>query len=267
MEGIKEKIFNCHAHIFPGKISEKAVAAIGEFYGIPMEMDGSSETLIEDGKTVGVTKYLVCSTATTAHQVEAIDNFVAEEAAKHSEFIGLGSIHPDYENIPAEIERMISLGLKGVKLHPDFQRFNIDDEAALPIYECCQGRLPVLFHIGDNRYDYSSPERLLRVVEKFPSLIAIAAHLGGYRCWEQSEKYLGHPRIYIDTCSSFMFISPEQAERIIHLHGTDRVLFGTDSPMWRHEGEMNRFNRLKLTAKEREDILWNNAAGLFLKNE
>ena len=135
-----------HTHIFPAKIEEKAVDTIGKFYDIPMQNKGTSEYLIEDGATIGVEKFLVCSTATTAHQVESIDNFVARECAAHPEFIGFGSIHPDYENIAGEIDRMIGLGLKGIKLHPDFQKFNIDDESAFPIYEAAEGRLPVLFH-------------------------------------------------------------------------------------------------------------------------
>lgn len=259
----KIKIINMHTHIFPGKIEEKAVDAIGRFYGIPMQNKGTSEYLIDDGAKIGVSKYLVCSTATTPHQVESIDNFVAEEAKKHPEFIGFGSIHPDYENIAAEIDRMIALGLKGIKLHPDFQKFNIDDKRAFPIYEAAEGRLPILFHTGDNRYDFSSPVRLNRIMEKFPKLVAIAAHLGGYRNWSEAEVNYGHPRVYIDTSSSLMFMKPEEAVEIIRKHGISRVFFGTDSPMWNHKDEYERFLRLELTDKERSMILHENAESFF----
>lgn len=261
---MQEQIFDMHAHIFPTKIAEKAVAAIGDFYDLKMEIGGSPEEILEDAKKIGVTKMLVCSTATTAHQVESIDNFVAGEAAKHPEFVGFGSIHPDYPDIAKEVDRMISLGLKGVKLHPDFQKFNIDDDAAMPIYEACEGRLPILFHTGDDRYSYSAPSRLLKVVERFPKLVVIAAHLGGYRAWGDAEVYYGHPRVYIDTSSSLFAMSPEKAAEIIRKHGVERTFFGCDSPMWSHEGEFERFNKLPLTEKERKAILWNNAER-FLK--
>ena len=254
-----ERIINMHAHIFPVKISEKAVGAIGDFYGIKMQIKGTPEYIIEDGKTIGVEKYLVSSTATTGHQVESINNFIAAEMAAHPEFIGYGSLHPEYENIAGEIDRMISLGLKGIKLHPDFQKFNIDDEAAYPIYEAAQGRLPILFHTGDNRYEFSKPTRLYKVLEKFPKLIAIGAHLGGYQCWDETDVYLGHPRLYIDTSSALMFISPEKAVDIIRRHGTGHVFFGTDSPMWCHKEELERFNQLPLTEEERKMILSGNA--------
>ena len=252
-------IINMHTHIFPDKIEEKAVAAIGSFYGIPMQNKGTSEHLIADGRKIGVERYLVCSTATTAHQVESIDNFIAREAACHPEFIPFGSIHPDYENIAGEIDRMVGLGFKGIKLHPDFQKFNIDDECAFPIYEAAEGRLPILFHTGDNRYDFSNPARLNRVLERFPKLIAIAAHLGGYQAWDAAQINYGHPRVYIDTSSSLMFVPPERAAEIIRRHGIEHVFFGTDSPMWDHEGELARFNALPLTEAERSMILRENA--------
>ena len=172
---MNERIFNMHTHIFPQK-----------------------EHLLEDGKRIGVERYLVCSTATTAHQVESINNFVATEVSKHPEFVGFGSLHPDYEEISKEVDRMESLGLKGIKLHPDFQKFNIDDEAAYPIYEAAEGRLPILFHTGDDRYDFSHPTRLLRILDRFPNLTVIAAHLGGYHCWDDAKIYFGHPRVFID---------------------------------------------------------------------
>ena len=154
----RENIIIMHCHIFPDKIEEKAVSAIGAFYDIPMQNKGTSEFLLADGRPVGVNKYLVCSTATTAHQVESINNFVAREAGLHPEFIGFGSLHPDYEDVAAEIDRMLSLGLRGIKLHPDFQKFNIDDERAFPIYKAAEGRLPILFHTGDDRYDFLEPQ-------------------------------------------------------------------------------------------------------------
>ena len=258
-----ERIINMHAHIFPMKISEKAVGAIGDFYGIKMQIRGTPEYLLEVVKTIGVEKYLVSSTATTAHQVQSINHFIAAEQTAHPEFIGFGSLHPEYEDIEGEIDRMLAMNLRGIKLHPDFQKFNIDDEAAYPIYEAAQGRLPILFHTGDDRYEFSKPVRLYRVLEKFPKLIAIGAHLGGYRCWDEVSVYLGHPRLYIDTSSALMFLSPERAAEIIRQHGTDRVFFGTDSPMWRHKDELERFNRLPLTPEERKKILSGNALKFF----
>ncbi len=264
-----EKIYDMHTHIFPSKIAAKAVDSIGKFYDIDMTEKGTSEDLLEKGKLAGVTRFLVCSTATTGLQVSAINNFIAGECSAHAEFIGFGSVHPDFSQIGSigdEVDRIVSLGLKGIKLHPDFQHFNIDDPAAYPIYEAAEGRLPVLIHMGDNRYDYSKPFRLLNVTKQFPKLKVIAAHLGGYRCWDEAESlkgYLGNPNIYIDTCSAIQFISRDESLKIIHEHGTDRVFWGTDFPMWNHEVELKRFLELGLTDEENKDILFRNAEKLL----
>ena len=259
-------IIDMHTHIFPGKIADKAVDAIGKFYDIPMQERGVSDNLLEKEKEAGVDRMLVCSTATTKAQVESINNFIAGETAAHPEFIGFGSLHPDYEDPDKEVARMREIGLVGIKLHPDFQKFHIDDPAAYPIYEAAQGKMPILFHMGDARYDFSEPKRLLKVLTDFPKLIALAAHLGGYQAWDAAETlpgYLGHPRMYIDTSSSLPFVSPARALKIIHAHGTDRVFFGTDYPMWEPTEEMERFMRIPLTDEEREKLFHENAENLL----
>ncbi len=259
------KIYDMHTHIFPAKIAEKAVSAIGKFYDITMAEAGTSSELLASGSRAGITKYLVCSTATTGAQVESINNFIAGECATHSEFIGFGSMHPDYSkigNIADEVDRIISLGLKGIKLHPDFQHFNVDDPEAFPIYEAAEGKLPLLVHIGDNRYDYSRPYRLLNIVRQFPKLKVISAHLGGYRCWEEAQAltgYLGHPNIYIDTCSAIQFMTQAEAKKIILAHGIDRVFWGTDFPMWNHADELERFLGFGFDDEINQKILWQNA--------
>ena len=260
-------IFDMHTHIFPQKIAEKAVSAIGDFYKLEMHKKGYSEDLIEAGGSCGVKHFLVCSTATTPLQVTAINSFIAGEAERHPEFIGFGSLHPDYEDIEGETERIIALGLKGIKLHPDFQKFALDDAGAFGIYEACGERLPLLVHTGDSRYSFSNPFRILRVLENFPKLRIICAHLGGYSEWREVCElpgYLGNPNIFIDTSSAIQFMEPEKAADIIRKHGADRVFWGSDYPMWAPEKELENFMKIPLTDDEREKILYKNA-GLFLE--
>ena len=184
-------IIDAHAHIFPDKIASKAVSAIGNFYGIEMYAGGGiSDDLIESGSAINTSHYLVCSTATTVNQVESINHFIVGECKKHPEFVGFGTLHPDYEDIEGQVQVCIDNGLRGIKLHPDFQQFNIDDPKAYKIYEVTEGRLPILFHTGDDRYDFSSPVRLRHVIDDFPNLTAFAAHFGGYQKWRESVEYL-----------------------------------------------------------------------------
>ena len=260
------EIINSHAHIYPEKIAKKATETIGVFYDIEMHMPaGTADRLIEDGRSAGVSRYVVHSVATTAHQVRSINEFIKREVEAHPEFIGFITLHQDLseEEVVSEVEWAIENGFKGIKLHPDFQKFNIDDECAEKFYRAASGKLPVLFHTGDDRYDYSKPERLVRMAKKYPELDFIAAHFGGYRCWADYSLYKGLSNVYFDTCSSLAFIEPEAAKEMIDTLGADRFFFATDFPMWDTVGELERFNKIDLTEEEREMIFSGNIKRLL----
>ena len=250
-------IIDAHAHIYPEKIAENAVKGIEQFYDISVSMNGTVSGLIQAGDEAGVSRFLVQSVATVPEQVQSINNFIARSVEEYPDrLIGFGTLHPDYADISCEVARMKELGLRGIKLHPDFQRFNLDDEKAFPIYELAEENgLPILFHIGDPRQDYSAPERLLKVVEKFPKLKAIGAHLCGWTMWDRGVELLEHSGVYADCSSTLYAIEPEHAAELIRRIGTDRVLWGTDYPMWGAKEELERFSRLPLTEQERENIL------------
>ncbi len=253
-------IIDAHAHIFPDKVAQRAVEGIGGFYDLKMNYDGKLSTLLSQGEKAGITHYIVQSVATTAKQVESINNFIADNVSKNPDkLIGFAAIHPDYENIEAEIERAISLGLKGVKIHPDFQKFCIDDEKAMKIYECIEGRLPLLVHTGDYRYEWSQPQRMANVMDKFPNLTVIGAHFGGWSVWEEAVEVYAGRKLYVDTSSSLYSLTPEKAAELIEKFGEDYVLFGTDYPMWGAEYELEKFAKIPLTDEQREKILYKNA--------
>lgn len=175
-------------------------------------------------------------------------------------------MHPDCPGVEKEADRAVSLGLRGIKLHPDFQQFFIDDPKAMKIYEAAEGRLPVLIHTGDSRYQWSKSERLVKVLEAFPRLEVIAAHFGGWSEWDSAVSVLGGHRygnLWTDCSSSLYAMSPERAKLFIDAYGADRVLFGTDYPMWTAADELKRFSAIPLTEREREMILHENAERLL----
>ena len=251
---------DAHAHIFPEKIAEKAAIGIGEFYHLTMENDGTLSTLLRLSDEAGVDRCIVQSVATVPHQVESINNFIAECVKLYPDrLIGFGALHPDYEDIAGETERIVSLGLKGIKLHPDFQQFQIDDEKVFPIYEQAEKHgLPILFHVGDYRYDFSGPKRLRRAVDMFPKMKVIGAHFAGWSQWDEAQELFNDGRIYVDLSSSLYDMTPERAAELIHSFGADKVMFGTDYPMWKPEEEVKRFLSLPLTEREQEMIAHKN---------
>ncbi len=255
---------DAHAHIYPEKIAEKATASVGNFYGIPMEHIGLPQILSQTGGQAGFDRFLVCSVATKVEQVRTINTFIQQACAQYPQFVGLAAWHPDITQLEAELDDIQNRGLKGIKLHPDFQEFAIDDPKMFPFYQAVQRRgLPILFHTGDNRKHFSSPLQLAHVLDKLPELTCIAAHLGGYTQWHEARQCLSGMNLYVDTSSSLGFIPKKEALESIAHFGVDHVMFGTDFPMWNIENELETFFSLGLTEKENQTILYDTFANLF----
>lgn len=261
------EIIDAHAHIYPPKIASKATQTIGEFYDIKMNVnEGTSENLLIQGKNAGISKFVIHSVATKKEQVEHINDFIKEEMNKSSSFIGFMTLHQDmsFEQVDCEVSRCIKNGFKGIKLHPDFQKFYIDSQEAIKIYEAVNNRLPILFHTGDNRFDYSSPTRLAEIAKQYKKTMFIGAHFGGYRRWHEVDCYKGLNNVYFDTSSSLDFIDKQTAKSIIDKLGVEKFFFGTDFPMWDATKEVQRVLSLNLTDSENEMIFSQNFSS-FIK--
>ncbi len=255
-----------HCHIYPEKIAEKAVGGTDNFYSTKSVGLGTVTDLLESGTAAGIDHFIVQSVATTPKQVASINRFIAETVEKSDgRMTGLGTLHPDSENIKDDVLNIVNLGLRGVKLHPDIQAFKLDDYRCLKIYELCEeNNLTMLIHTGDSRYDYSNPNRMLPILETYKGLKVIGAHLGGWSIWEEAvNSYKDMPNFYVDCSSSFNYLKPEKAKEIIRKYGADKVLFGTDYPMWAQKREIEYFLSLSLDEFEIRSILNMNAKKLF----
>ena len=257
---------DAHCHIYPDKIACRAVAGTDNFYGLNSVYGGTVADLIKKGTDAGIDHFIVQSVATSPKQVKSINEFIAQSVkAGNGKFTGLGTLHPDSTDISGDIKHLMELGLKGVKLHPDIQAFKIDDYRCLKIYELCEDRkLPILMHTGDYRYDYSNPNRMLPILEIYNSLTVVGAHLGGWSVWDDACEHLaGFPNFYVDCSSCFPFMEKDKAKEIIRHFGADKVLFGTDYPMWPYEKEIDYFLSLGLDEDEIMSILNINAKKVF----
>ena len=180
-------LIDIHTHIYPPAIAHKAAASIRQFYQLNThEMDGTAETLLKKGDQVGIDRFVILPVAVRPDRTRHINEFILEQVAAQPRFIGFGTIHAGMENIADETQFIMDHGLKGIKMHPDTQEFAIDDPRLFPAYEHIQGKLPVIFHMGDARYNYSHPAQLRSVLDQFPKLQVIAAHFGGYRMYEEA---------------------------------------------------------------------------------
>ena len=249
------KLIDIHTHIYPPAIARKAAASIREFYQLGTdEMDGTADTLLARGTDAGIDRFVVLPVAMRPERTRHINDFIIEQVARQPRFLGFGTIHAGMENITDEVEYIMAQGLLGLKMHPDSQVFAIDDPRLFPAYEMLQGKLPVILHMGDVRYDYSHPARLRHVLELFPNLRVIAAHFGGYGMYETAYEHLYDKDCIFDVSSSMMFMEPGIAEKFINIYGAERMAFGTDYPLWDPIPETKRFLELKLTDEQFEQI-------------
>ena len=253
------RIIDIHTHVYPDAIAAKAARSIRNYYHLGDNMDGTVDTLLERGAAAGVTDYLILPVAVKPEHVHSINDFTLQQMQAHSCFTGFGTIHIEMDNLMEEVERIPNLGLKGIKIHPDCQHFDIDDPRLFPVYEAVQGKLPMMMHLGDEQYDHSHPARLRRVLELFPNLQVCAAHFGGHTMYETAKEYLSDTNCIMDISSTLMFLDKRTAEGYVNHYGAERLAFGTDYPVWDPKREVDLFLSLNLTDEQKEQIAWKTA--------
>ena len=256
-------IIDFHTHVFPDNIARKASGSIGRFYDLPVRFDGTLAALLAAGKAAGVSGYVVHSVATTPGQAAAINDYIAGLCRENPGVYGFATVHPDQQDVAGEVERALTLGLKGVKIHSDMQKVALDDPRLFALYDLIQGKVPLLAHAGDRRFDYSNPGRLVRVLDAFPRLTVVGAHFGGWSVWREAFEAFKSRDLFVDCSSSFYALLPAQARALIRGYGAERVLFGSDYPMWDPGEELEYLGKLGLTACETDWILHENAERLL----
>lgn len=254
------QFIDIHTHVYPVEIALKATHSVQDFYHIQgSAMSGTVKQLLQQKQAAGISKSVILPVAIRPDRVRGINQFILEQTQLHPDLIGFGSVHAAMEHITDEVQWIFEAGLKGIKMHPDSQRFPIDDPRLFPLYEAARGRLPVLLHMGDHRYNYSHPIKLRKILDMFPGLDVIAAHFGGYSMYQTACELLKDTDCVFDVSSSLMFLPEKEAERYIGIYGAERMAFGSDYPLWDPVTELERFMRLDLSAEQQEQIAWKTA--------
>lgn len=260
-------IIDFHVHAFNPKIAEKAVGKLAAVSKITPFTHGLVEETVERFDEWGVDKGVLLPVATKPSQHQIINDWAAQQDGER--FISFGSVHPDGEDALEELGKIKKRGLHGVKLHPDYQGFMVDDEKLEPVYEEIE-RLgfPVVFHAG---YDCISPElihcppeRSVNVCRRHKHMKIILAHLGGNQCWQDVYDILAglDGEVYFDTSFS-MECDKELMEKIINKHGAERILFASDCPWESAAALKEKILSLKISDDKKEKILGGNAMRLL----
>ena len=260
-------MIDAHTHAFPDPIADKALKKLHEKTGpFSAVLDGTVNALLESMDSCGIEKSIVCSIATKPDQFENILSWC--ESIRSERIIPFPSLHPESTDIEDMVLEIKKRGFKGIKLHPMYQDFFADDERLFPIYEAVDKNGLILemhagYDIGYPHDKNSTAERILTVHRNFPGLKLVATHLGGWRAWEEVERYLAGTGVYFETSFTLDEIATERLSAILAKHSHNRIMMGSDSPWRRQDMEVNLVKKLDMDEKAKEKILGLNAERLL----
>lgn len=261
-------IIDFHTHCFPKKIAEKAMQQLCQRSGITEPWhDGTPESLLATAKKCGVDYSVILNIATNPHQQSKVNDFAI--SLKDTEgFVPFGSIHPDSPDAFEELERLKENGIKGIKLHPDYQGFFIDEARMIPIYEKIGslGFITVIHSgvdLGFPRPVHCTPQKLAGVLDAFGGAPVVAAHFGAMNMWTEVEEHLCGKDVYFDTAYCYGTLTPGLAKELIAKHGADKILLGSDAPWDSPRHDVSLVKCFGLTEDEEKAVLGENARKLL----
>ena len=256
-------IIDFHTHAFPDDLAPKVIEKlIGDAPTGKNFTDGTASGLRKSLEKNGITQAVVLPIATKKEQVPTINAF--QSSLDRTSFIPFGAVHPDTENFEEVISFFKKHDIKGIKLHPEYQNFYMDAPHYFPLYEAlASAEIRIIFHAGKDpgpfSCDHALPEGFKNVRRNFPDLKIVAAHMGGWQLWEESYQELCGESFYFDTSAIYGLIDRDLFVRMVDKHGSDFILFGSDSP-WFDQGEAFKWiNSMPLTDVRKEKIFHLNA--------
>jgi predicted TIM-barrel fold metal-dependent hydrolase len=260
-------IIDFHTHAFPESLAARAMKALCE--GAPEATayhDGTIAGLLKSMDQAGIQQSVICNIATRPSQFESIIKWCGEIAGER--IVPFCSIHPDDPDVLAHISAIRAAGFKGIKMHPYYQDFYLDEPRMMPIYErICREELILVMHCG---YDIAfppirrvDPARISTIVDRFGDLKFIATHMGAWKQWDEVARILVGRPIYIEISFALELLPPQEARAILMHHSEDYLLFGTDSPWTDPINALRLLRSLELPSERLDRLLRGNASALL----
>lgn len=255
-----------HTHIFPEKIAKPTLDFLESRCKTTPFTNGMADGLSKSTKEAGIDLSIALPVVTKPSQFESINRFA--KGLEQDNLLSFGGIHPDSEDYKSELKAIKDWGFKGIKLHPDYQGVFIDDIRYERIISyASELGLIISIHAGfDPGYPdcvHCTPLKASKMIADVKPENLILAHMGGFKRWDETEEYLVGKDIYLDTAVVFGYISEEQFIRICRNHGTEKILFATDSPWSGQKESVEALKAMNLTEDEKEQIFDRNARKLL----
>jgi len=261
-----EGFVDFHTHAFPDELAGRAMKILSEKADVKAYLDGRISSLLSSMDSCGIEKSIVCSIATKPAQFDSI--LAWSKKTKSERIIPFPSFHPDDPKFTERISQIKKEGFKGIKLHPYYQDFSLDEERLFPIYKkIYEENLILVLHTGFDiafpQIDIAGPAKIATVKEKFPQLKLVTTHLGAWKQWEEVEELLLGKQIYMEISFSLEFLDLKAVRNIILNHPPEYILFGTDSPWTGQKETLSLLKGLRLGEENEKLILRGNAINLL----
>ncbi len=261
-------VIDFHTHVFPSKIAKHAETVMtGQQDVFKWHTDGTYTGLMESMKKYGIAVSVTHPVVTRIGTEANINRFAAEQLSVPG-MIPFGGIHPLDPEARRHIDEISETGFPGIKLHPEYQQFDIDSEEAVKAIRYAVEKGPlVMVHAGkDIAYPdgmRARPDKMRRMLDSVDASRVIAAHGGGWSLWKDAAKLLKDTAVMVDTAVVPGIAGTEDIEIMLEAFGPDRILFGTDSP-WADQGNtVGLVSEWPLSADERIRIYSGNAVRLL----
>lgn len=282
---VKDMIIDFHTHTFPDFLAPKVIPKLEAGANMHAALNGTFDMLSESMDIANVDISVLQPVATTVSQVITCNNCAQVINEEHSErFLSFGAMHPDFENYREELQRIRNMGIKGIKLHPDYQKVMIDDIRYKRIIAAASELgFIILIHAG---IDVGLPGPVHAVPQAIKNLLVdvkpekiVLAHMGGFNLWEEAVEVLAGEDVYIDTAFSlgvidyfadypmekrnYTMMNEALFMKAVNAFGEDKVLFATDSP-WAGQAEtLKVIGEMPLSEVQKRKILSENARRLL----
>lgn len=259
------KIIDMHAHVFPDAIAPAAIKALEGKEGVEAFYDGTLDGLTAAMDRAGISRSLVAPVALKPSQVSSINDWIT--GLPQERIIPFGAMHPDFAEPAAELARLADRGVRGFKLHSQNQDFSPDDPKMAPVYEAAiEAGMIILFHAGGFVVDEgvtARPEAFARMLDAYPGLICILAHMGSYLYWDEVREHLCGRDVYLDTAYTPGHLPDDALLALMRDHGIEKILFGSDGPWTDASAEIAHLRAMGLTDTEQQALFAGNAEHLL----
>ena len=266
-------LIDFHSHVFPDKIAQSTISALEKNSNGKAHTDGTVDGLLKAMDRANCDICVTLPVLTKPTQFESVAKFVIEInkrfAFEDKKIISFAGMHPKCEDISGKMKFLKENGIKGVKIHPDYQETYVDDDGYFEILKCAKELdMIVVTHSGvDDGYEgcpvRCTPDRVLKLINEVNHDKFVLGHFGAHKMWEETLEKLAGKNVYFDTAFTLHEIDEELFKKIVFKHGEDKILFATDCP-WRDiVDDFNILNSYDLARETLDKIFYKNALKLL----